>query len=140
MSKLTLDSFNSRKASETPFKMEYMLPDGTPSGFILHVIGDNAGAVVAERNRLINEDRVRVSAQQALAKPGQPLPINPVENDLSFVQKLAAARIVGWEGIDDAFTPDAAVQLMADAPEIREQVVQASQTVGNFTQRSPKGS
>jgi hypothetical protein len=133
--KRSIADFNTRKSAEVPFKFEYLLPDGTGSGLILHVLGDNAPAVVAERNRLINEERQRQVAAQAMLKPGQTAPAQPVEKDIEFGDKLAAVRLVGWDGVDDPHTPEAAMELISNSPEIREQVVAASQNLGNFTKR-----
>jgi hypothetical protein len=61
----------------------------------------------------------------------------PIEDDVAFGQRLAAARICGWRGITEDFTPDLALRLCQSNPEVSAQVVEASNTLSNFMKVSP---
>jgi hypothetical protein len=101
---------------------------------VLDVFGDEAAPVEAVRNRLVDEERARAAAVEAMAKPGEPLPIKPASEDIRFRDTLCAARIAGWNA-KEPFTPDNALLLCSKSSRVREQVTKASMTIGNFTER-----
>jgi hypothetical protein len=128
----SLASLNTRKASETPFTFEAVEPDGSFSGIKLSVLGSHSDQVTKESNRLINERRQQQAAREAQAGPNEPL-FTPVEDDVAFGQRLAAVRLVGWEGIDEPCTPENALILCQTNPGYAAQVMQKSGNLANFT-------
>lgn len=130
--KRSLADFNTRRAGETPFKFEFKLPDGTGSGLILHVYGDSSPQVTKVRNELVNEARQREAAREALARPGEVPTVDSFESILANNERLAASRIAGWEGLEEPFSPEGALELVRNSPEITAQVVAQSTKVGNF--------
>ena len=56
-----------------------------------------------------------------------------IEDDEDFGVDYAAIRIAGWKGIAEPFTPDAAKILCRNNREIREQIMEASDNLANFT-------
>jgi hypothetical protein len=136
---LSLADLNTRKASETPFVFEYILPDGSGSGIKLKVLGAQSPAVVKATSDLVNERRRKDAVRAAEAGPGRVAEqITPVEEDIEFGQRTAATRLVGWEGIAEEWSADNALQLCRDNPEVAAQVLAQSNKLSNFTSASPK--
>lgn len=137
--KRSLASLNSRKASETPYKFELLEADGSASGVIVHVIGGQSRTVADETNRLVNERRRQEAIRAADAPANRPGDaITPVEDDIAFGQRLAAVRLVGWEGIEEAFSPAGALELCQINPDYAAQITTQSNRLANFISASPK--
>jgi hypothetical protein len=76
--------------------------------------------------------------QAATGGRAKTVDFTPVEDDIAFGQRLSAARLVGWRGIKQAYTPDLALKLCQSNAELSSQVLAASNDLGNFTPASPK--
>lgn len=138
---VSLASLNMRKASEEPFKFEYIGPDGSNSGITLHVLGGHSDTVNNEVNRLLNERRRKEAAAQARQRTGRKEEgFTPVEDDIAFAQRLNAVRLVGWEGITEPWSQENALELIRINPHLADQVAEASGDLSNFTQSSSKTS
>ena len=134
---VSLASLNARAASETPYTFNYVGPDGIESGLRLSVLGGQSATVQSAVNALINARRREEAVQAAeanAARPGDA--ITPVESDILFGQRLAAVRLVGWEGIDEEWTPDLALLLCQTNADIAAEVLKQSNKLGNFTKAS----
>lgn len=130
---ISLDALNARKASEEAHEFEYTLADGTRTGIFLSVLGAHAHAVVSKTNELINDRRRKEAARDAQAQIDRSVDtFTPFENEVAFTQQLAAARLVGWRGIDEDFTPDLALKLCQINPDIAAQIVSRSNNLGNY--------
>lgn len=131
---MSLAQLDARKAGETPFEFEYVLPNGSGSGVFLSVLGEQCEKVSDEINRLVNERRRReqmAAVQASNSRPGQ-APVASVESDIEFAQKLAAVRLVGWRGIEEPFTPENGLQLVKSNADAMQQIIDASKSVTNF--------
>lgn len=116
-------------ASENSFEFEYLRPDGRETGVFIKVIGSQAPKVQEWIRKSLNRRR----SQEALAaKRGKEIE-RLVEDDEQFGIDAAAIRIVGWSGIAEPFTPEAAKILVTNNSEIRDQVLEASNNMGNFS-------
>lgn len=116
-------------ASENSFEFEYLRPDGRETGVFIKVIGSQAPKVQEWIRKSLNRRR----AQEALAtKRGKEIE-RLVEDDEQFGIDAAAIRIVGWSGISEPYTPEAAKILVTNNSEIRDQVLEASNNLGNFS-------
>lgn len=131
----SLDDLNVRAAHADAFPMPYLLPDGAKSGVVIQVLGSQSEAVQAATSRLLNERRKR---DFQAARKGGGVDFTPVEDDVEFGQKAAAARIAGWEGITEPYTPELALKLCQINPDIAAQVMEASNEAGNFTKKPSK--
>ena len=126
---LSLDDLNLVAASENSFEFEYLRPDGGETGVFISVLGSQAPKVQEWVRKNLNRRR----AQEALAaKRGKEIE-RTVEDDEEFGVNAAAIRICGWRGISEPFTPEAARILCANNSEVRDQVFEASNNLGNFT-------
>ena len=134
---ISLASLNAVAACDVPFTFEYRLPDGSKSGAYLKVLGAQSKKVQSETNRLINERRqAQVQAEEAARKFATFVPAQPVEDDIAFTQRLAAVRLVGWDGIDEPWTEAAALELCQSNSDLADQVVKASNNLQNFMKNS----
>ena len=116
-------------ASENSFEFEYLRPDGRETGVFIKVIGSQAPKVQEWIRKSLNRRR----AQEALAtKRGKEIE-RLVEDDEQFGIDAAAIRIVGWSGISEPYTPEAAKILVTNNSEVRDQVLEASNNLGNFS-------
>lgn len=132
---ISLKALDARQHSETPFAFEYSYPDGSSSGIKFHVIGAQARAAQEVTNRLVNERR-RMDQAKAATSGARGEEFTPIEQDIRFAQQLAASRLVGWEGIDEAFTPELALQLCEGNPDIAQEILRQSNNLANFMKRS----
>jgi hypothetical protein len=136
--KRSLASLNARKAAEVPYRFEYLLDGKEPTGVFLHVIGQQAQVVQDAITAEINGRRQR-NAQEAMEAAkiveagGTPPPVwTPVELEVEFTQAGAAVRLVGWDGIEEDYTPELGAALVRDNGDAAAQVLKASNTLGNF--------
>jgi hypothetical protein len=75
----------------------------------------------------------RKSQDQLAAKRGKEID-RTIEDDEQFGIDAAAIRVVAWRGITNfEYSPENATKLMERNSEIREQVFEASNNLGNFT-------
>jgi hypothetical protein len=135
---ISLNSFDARSASETPFEFEFIHPNGEASGLFLSVLGGQSKQVTDEVNRLMNERRRKEHARDINARTGgrKVDDFTTVESDIAFGQRVAAVRIVGWRGIPEQFTPELALELCQSNADIATQVNAMSADVGNFMKSS----
>lgn len=103
---------------------------GKGVGIFLTVIGAHAPAVENYTKKHLNQRRVFDEMQQ---KRGKKAAVRTIEEDVDFGIELAAVRVIGWRGISDAFTPEGAIKLCTTNPPIKEQILRASEDIGNFS-------
>jgi hypothetical protein len=138
---VSLDDLDARKAGEKPFTFEYIKADGSRSGLTFSVLGTHCETVTNEINRLVNDRRREEAAAAAEAAASrQPEGFTPVESDIAFGQRLAAVRLVGWEGIKEKFTPALGLRLCQSNPDIAAQITAQSNKLANFMSGSPRTS
>lgn len=126
---LSLADLDLVAASENSFEFEYLRPDGRETGVFINILGSQAPKVA----KWIRNALQRRRDQEALAtKRGKEI-IRLVEDDEQFGIDAAAIRIVGWRGISEPYTPEAAKILVTNNSEIRDQVLEASNNMGNFS-------
>lgn len=136
---ITLAALSAISASETPFEFDYLLPDGSKSGVRLQVLGSQSAKVQAEINRLINERRTQESAKAyATQRSGGAEAITPIEDDIAFGHRLSAVRLVGWVGVEEPYSEAGALMLCQSNADISDQVLKASNNLGNFMRLKPK--
>lgn len=125
--------------SQTPFDLKIIKRDGSEDGLVLQVLGSESETVQAEINRLVNDRRKKMAQAEAMAnRVGVgATPVTPIEDDIAFGHRLAAARVVGWN-LKTPFSAEGALKLVSRHADISKQVIDASNAVENFTQASPK--
>jgi hypothetical protein len=128
---ISLSSLNVEKASDTPFTLAIIDEStGVATGIEIDIIGEHSKTIADLVAKAVNGKR---EAARMATKKGKDVPADKVEDDLLFGYELAAKRIVGWVGIEEAFTPELALELVKTNPTIREQIMTASGNVSNFT-------
>jgi hypothetical protein len=135
---LSLADFDERTPSDIPYKVAYPKPDGTTSPLILHILGDQSPRVQSEQNTLINERRKLEAAVEAQKASGALADTyTPVEPIIEFGQRLAAVRLVGWDGVKEPYSKEAALNLIKSSERLAKFVSTESGRIGNFIKSSP---
>ncbi|UPT53201.1 hypothetical protein [Synechococcus phage Ssp-JY42] len=135
---LSLSDLNARAASEKAFEFEYLI-EGEGTGVFISVLGQHCASVAKAINAEVNDRRRKqavAAARNAKARPDS-AEYEPIEDDIAFGQRLAALRITGWRGIAEDFTPERALQLCQDNPDVASQALDASNNLANFMKPSP---
>ena len=131
MSKTTgfsLADLDLTSASEKAFEFEYLRTDGSDTGVFLTVLGSQAPLVQAWVRKSLNRRR---SQEAMAAKRGKEVD-RTVEDDEQFGVDAAAIRVVAWRGITEPYSTENALLLMTNNSELRDQVFEASNNLGNF--------
>jgi hypothetical protein len=128
---ISLSSLNVEKKCDTPYKLDIIdEQSGAVTGITIDIIGEHSKVISDLVAKAVNGKR---EAQRIATKKGKDAPVEKVEDDIMFGIELAAKRIVGWSGIEEAFSPELAIELVKTNPSIREQVMTASSNMSNFT-------
>lgn len=128
---ISLDDLNLVTASENSYEFEYLRGDGRPTGVFISVLGSQAPKVQEWVRKTLNRRRT----QEALAaKRGKEIE-RLVEDDEEFGINAAAIRVIGWRGIREAYSPEAALKLCQNNSEVRDQIFEASNNLANFTRK-----
>jgi len=122
----TLDQLNTRKASETPYTFEFTF-DGKPSGIMLSVVGQQSETFTQKATELGK----KFALAEGIEKANEFLPSS---RNRELIDRLAAARLIEWAGIADTLTDETAYQFVRDTAGAFEQIVAASNKIGNFIQ------
>ena len=93
------------------------------------MLGSQAPKVQEWVRKSLNRRR---SQEAMAAKRGKDID-RTVEDDEQFGVDAAAIRIVAWRGITEPYSHESALILMANNSEIRDQVFEASNNLGNYT-------
>lgn len=125
----SLSDLDLTSASENAFEFEYLRTDGSDTGVFITVLGSQAPKVQDWVRKSLNRRR---SQEAMAAKRGKEIE-RTVEDDEQFGIDAAAIRIVGWRGIAEPYSHESALILMSNNLEIREQVFEASNNLGNFS-------
>ncbi len=125
---LSLSDLDLVSASENSYEFEYLRGNGEATGVMISVVGSQAPKVQEWIRKSLNRRR---SQEAIAAKRGKEVE-RTVEDDEQFGIDAAAIRIVGWKGISEPYSPENAKILCTMNSEIRDQVLEASNNLGNF--------
>lgn len=129
---LSFEDLDLISASENAFEFEYLRADGSDTGVFISVLGSQSPKVQDWVRKTLNR---RKSQELLASKRGKDLE-RTIEDDEQFGIDAAAIRIVNWRGITGfEYSPENASKLMERNSELREQVFEASNNLGNFTKR-----
>lgn len=138
---VSLANLNTAKAAETPFEFELIDGLGVGTGVFLLVLGDESDTVRAATAALLNERRradAFKEARRAKSRAGDQPTFTPVEDDLEFGFRVTAAKVVGWRGIEEDFTPERALELVRTNAAAAAQIAEKAGDLANFTPASQK--
>lgn len=125
----SLDDLNLVKKCDDSIEFEVLDEKGNGTDIFISVIGGHSEKVQNAYNKKINH-RKRVALAQS--KRGKNEEITLIEDDIEFGVEMAALRITGWRNITDDFNHENAIRLCTINPEIKKQVVDFSEALGNL--------
>lgn len=129
----SLSDLNIEAQSETPYEFEVVDDNnGKGTGIFLSVLGSHSKTVTDFVAKTLNAQR-RAAALKARKRDNKDTDFTPVEDDIDFSIELAAMRLVAWRGITEPFSKENALILCRTNPVIKQQIVEASDDVKNFT-------
>ncbi len=112
------------------FELEMKNPYGDSLGFSLIVIGKHSDAVVNWVNGIVNKATIDAEIARRKGKPEQSKTMQELR-----AQNIEGAlvRVVGWKGVKQEFDKATLKAAIEKNPHWVEQIVEASDDVGNFT-------
>ena len=126
---LSFADLNLVKKSEVGCEFEYLRGGSKPSGIFLTVVGRESERSKEWSRKSLN----RIRQTEAILKKKGKDSVRDIEDDELFSNEMAAVRIIGWRGISEEYTPELALELVKINSEIKEQVLEFSDDLGNFT-------
>lgn len=128
---LSIADLNLTARCESPMPLELVDTKGDKIGVTVHVLGGHAKQVKDFVAQNINAARAKAAMS---ARTGQrKLDYTPVEQDIEFGVESIAIRVVSWDGLADECTFESAKLLCQINPDIRRQILEFSEDMGNFT-------
>lgn len=127
---LSLDDLDVERQCEDSHEFEYIDPSGKKTGVFISVVGSHAQSVKEFTTSELNKDRMK---KAQAARKGKDQEYTPFEEDIDFMIKSAAIRIVGWRGIENECNDENRLRLCRINPLIRAQVLEESNNLANFT-------
>lgn len=141
----SLSSLNAVTRSDNPFRFEYVLPsdmrkrEDVPEEekIYLLVVGAQSETASKASNAIINAGRQKRAARATLKKVGSGaksdvVEFDPIEDDVERGQRMAASRLVGWEGISEPWSLENAHKLCTINQDIAAKVILYSEELANF--------
>lgn len=131
---VSLASLDASALGDTPFEFEYLTQKGEGTGVFLSVLGSETETVTKIVNEMVNDRRRKesVAKMNNQFRNKNSAEYETIESDVEFGQRLSAARLVGWRGIEDAFSPENALKLCKSNRDIAAQITQKSDDTANF--------
>lgn len=126
---ISFDEVDLTTASDTPFDLELTNLKGVKNGAVVKVLGSESEKVQAWLNNHSNKIRIQ-STQKTITGKDK---VRTAEEDDESVIESAAIRIVGWSGFEKEYNSENAKWLMARNVSFREQVLRASNDLGNYS-------
>jgi hypothetical protein len=122
------------KSAENGYTFELKLPDGTPSGAKLTIIGDMSKTVKAYGRRKFSEFQQRAATAKRKGKDIDQIDLDEAED--SAIES-ALVRLIGWQGITEngkvvEFSKEKAAEILRAHPWIREAIIEEASDVTNF--------
>jgi hypothetical protein len=115
---------------EIPYKMPVKRADGSLTALVLHVIGQHADAVEKWNASIFTQWQRDEMMAKRKNKEVEPKSLDEYKQGNI---EGALVRIVGWEGVSNEFSKDKMRELLANNPHLRDDVIEASTDLTNFT-------
>lgn len=134
MGNISILDFDATAGAEAGAPLKMCNPDGTETPLTLFVLGDDSDVVQKYINKVVRAD----NAQAAVAKKAG----REVEFDLAKVNEKnvcsAAARVTGWEGVDETFDPELLKKALRRNGHWVESIIAYAGNRANFTKTPSK--
>ncbi|HEX5539897.1 MAG TPA: hypothetical protein VFX01_08940 [Methylophilaceae bacterium] len=104
--------------------------DGEATGAVFLVIGKHADAVTGWQRKLFNS--MQREAEMAKKRGREPEPKSLDELKETNIEG-AMTRVIGWQNIKQEFSKELLKTVLTRNPHFVEQIVEASDDLGNFT-------
>lgn len=135
----SLSDLNVSKSCEKPFEFEVTSEQtGKGLGIYISVLGAHCERLAALIESRLNEQRTADAMADKRDPRGKQVRVRPVQDDLAYNIEQVAIRVVGWRGIDEPYSPEAAIELCKINPTIRDQIFAKSENLANFPLAPPK--
>lgn len=102
---------------------------GEEIGITLKVVSEESAIFKAFQRKALNTERMKLALQSKTGKTE----VETWEETEQKYDRAVAARIVGWEGITEEYSPALALQLVSNNASIAEQVLKCSSEPVDFT-------
>lgn len=132
----SIDDFNERAANDTGVHLHLTRADGTKTGVVLQVIGEQSERIQAHVFRTINARR---REEEVAKRKGKNADIRPIEDDVELTVEKAVISVTGWHGLREEFSEANLRKLFGKNPSFVQQVLEKSADAAAFTQGSSKG-
>lgn len=113
---------------EAPYEFEYLIGGKKPSGFFIKVLGSESRTV----KHAIRDKADAIRFEDKTKELNDPTYVRSTHDEARLNDEMVALRVVGWRGISKAFSQNAAIELIENNSEIRDQVLAESNKLGNF--------
>jgi hypothetical protein len=123
-------SFDAVAESEIGFDLILKDTNGNETGVILVIIGKNADAVTNWQRREFNKLQREASMAQ---RRGKEPPQMTIEELRDYNMQNAVLRVRGWKNVTQEFSPELLKKVIERNPHFLDQIIEASDDVGNFT-------
>lgn len=132
MSKKQADilSLNTVEESAKGYDLDIVDGNGASLGFSLTIIGKHSDAVTHWVNKLVNKAMLDQSVAQ---RKGKPVAVKTMEEIKRQNIDGALVRVVGWKEVNQEFSKDILRTVLEKNPPMIDQIVDASDDLGNFT-------
>lgn len=125
------------KAAEVGFAFNLLLPDGEKTDAEITVRGGNSPEVKNFARRFYQEQKVKEQQAKRRNKDVEEMTIEEAED---FAVDAAVTRLIGWKGIGEdgkevAFSKENAARILKKYPFIRDQIMEHSENIFNFSFR-----
>jgi hypothetical protein len=130
---IDITAFDSMKDSEAGYDLELKQPDGmTGTGVVVTVIGRHSDVVMTFNRKRLNK---ALRDQQIAEKRGKPIELSAEKLRDEAIED-AALRVTGWKNVKQPYTPQLLKAALVRNPHWIDQILEASNDLGNFTTSS----
>lgn len=134
MNKPSILEYDITAGAEAGARLKMLNPDGTETALTLFVLGDDCDVVQTHINAVIRADNAIAAAAKKAGKE--------VEFDLAKVNEKnvcsAAARVTGWEGVDEEFDVELLKRALRRNGHWVEQIIAYAGNRANFIKSPSK--
>jgi hypothetical protein len=111
--------------------LDLLGPDGEPLGISIVLRGVDSDAY-RQANDAFNRAMVRLAAAVRAQGADATLLVSTQADKESAQLAACAALVAGWTGVEEEYSPEAAIELLREAPYIRDQVYNAAHERDRF--------
>lgn len=138
---LSLEDLDLATKGESPLIVDYVTADGVETGVRLHILGEESATVKAVIHAELEKRAQRIAAIEALSSGGRgaaPKQNLNLEVETAHSNRMTAARLVGWSGLKEQWSPENALKLVSRNSDVAAFVLEVSKRTSDFLQLKSK--